>query len=78
VIAGKVPLTEESRIATPSLVVPADTEVIAGCAKAGRVKLEKVKMNGNPAEKVQPPCLKSICKTCSLAIVGTHMKSELA
>ena len=54
-MAGNKPVMEESTMAVPSLVVPAFTAVIAGCAAAGRVNCANCKAIGVPPAKLPPP-----------------------
>ena len=74
VISGNVPLMEESRIAAPSLVVPAATAAIAGCATAGRVNCENFKVIASLEAKL-PALFKAniIFKTCALNMEGLHV-----
>ena len=78
VISGNVPLMEESRIAAPSLVVPAATAAIAGCATAGRVNCENFMVNSDLSDKFHPGARMRIFKTCALSIVGVHMTESAA
>ena len=78
-IDGNVPLMEESRIAAPSLVVPAATAAIAGCATSGRLNCENFKVIAALEAKL-PALFKAniIFKTCALSIVGVHMTESAA
>jgi len=74
VIFGNVPVRERSRMAVPSLVVPACTAVIAGCAAAGRVNCANLKTIVVPPAKLPPPFTpKRIFNTCALCMEGVHV-----
>ena len=64
---------EESRMAVPSLVVPACTAVIAGCAAAGRVNCANFKLIGKLLDKLPPPVeAKRTFNTCGLDMEGVQ------
>jgi hypothetical protein len=58
----------------PSLVVPACTAVIAGCAAAGRVNCANFKTIGELLDKCPPPVeAKRIFNTCGLDMEGVQV-----
>jgi hypothetical protein len=76
VMAENVPVRERSRMVVPSLVVPASTAVIAGCAAAGRVNCANFKTIAVPPAKLPPPFTpKRIFNTygSALSMEGVHV-----
>ncbi len=61
-------------MAEPSLVVPACTLNLEGCAAAGRVNCANIKSILVPPAKLPPPITpKRIFNTCALSMEGLHV-----